>query len=46
MRLADLIKEGVQTLSALYPEREAREMVYAALENLLGTTRHTHILEP
>ena len=46
MRLADLIKEGIQTLSALYPEREAREMVYAALENLLGTTRHTHILEP
>jgi release factor glutamine methyltransferase len=46
MRLADLITEGVQTLSALYPEREAREMVYAALENLLGTTRHTHILEP
>lgn len=46
MLLRDLIKEGTQTLSALYPEREAREMVYAALEKLLGTTRHTHILEP
>ena len=46
MLLLDLIKEGVQTLSALYPEREAREMVYATLEKFLGTTRHTHILEP
>lgn len=46
MLLIDLIKEGVQTLSALYPEREAREMVYATLEKFLGTTRHTHILEP
>ena len=46
MRLVDLIKEGTQTLSVIYPEREAREMVYAALEKLLGTTRHTHILEP
>ena len=46
MRLIDLIKEGTQTLAVIYPEREAREMVYAALEKLLGTTRHTHILEP
>ena len=46
MNLNEIIKEGTQTLSALYPEREAREMVYAALENILGTTRHTHILEP
>lgn len=46
MLLIDLIKEGVQTLSALYPEREAREMVYATLQKFLGTTRHTHILEP
>ena len=46
MLLIDLIKEGTQTLAVIYPEREAREMVYAALENLLGTTRHTHILEP
>ncbi len=46
MLLRDLIKEGTQTLSALYPEREAREMVYATLEKILGTTHHTHILEP
>ena len=46
MNLKETIKEGTQTLSALYPEREAREMVYAALEKILGTTRYTHILEP
>ena len=46
MYLKDLIKEGVRTLSPLYSEREAREMVYAALEKILGTQRHTHILEP
>ena len=46
MNLRDLIKEGISALLLLYPEREAREMVYACLEKLLGTTRHTHILEP
>lgn len=46
MLLKDVIKEGISALSPLYPEREAREMVYACLEKLLGTTRHTHILEP
>ncbi len=46
MNLKDVIKEGTQTLSALYPEREAREMVYATLEKMIGTNRHTHILEP
>lgn len=46
MYLKDVIKEGVRTLSPLYSEREAREMVYAALEKILGTQRHTHILEP
>ena len=46
MNLKDVIKEGTQTLSALYPDREAREMVYATLEKMFGTTRHTHILEP
>jgi release factor glutamine methyltransferase len=46
MTLKEIIIVGTQTLSQLYPEREAREMVYAALEKILGTTRHTHILEP
>ena len=30
----------------MYPEREAREMVFAFLEHHLGTKRHTHIVEP
>lgn len=46
MRLADLIKIGKETISALYPEREAGEMVFAYLEETLGTKRHTHIVEP
>lgn len=46
MTLKDVIREGTETLSQFYPEREAREMVYATLAKILGTTRHTHILEP
>ena len=46
MTLKDVIQEGTLALSSLYPVREAREMVYLALEKILGTTRHTHILEP
>lgn len=46
MFLKDLIKEGVNTISSLYPEVEAREMVLAYLEHRIGTTRHTHILNP
>ena len=46
MLLTQLINKGVETISALYPEREAKEMVYAFLEHLLGTKRHTHIVEP
>lgn len=30
----------------MYPEREAREMVFAFLDHRLGTKRHTHILDP
>lgn len=33
-------------LSDLYPSREALEIVYACLENCLGTQRHTHIVYP
>ena len=33
-------------ISCVYPEREAREMVFAYLEHQLGTKRHTHIVEP
>ncbi|MBR5299082.1 MAG: peptide chain release factor N(5)-glutamine methyltransferase [Bacteroidales bacterium] len=46
MNLKDLIKEGINTISSLYPEGEAREMVLAYLEHRIATTRHTHILNP
>jgi len=46
MKLTELIKQGTSAISRLYPEREAREMVFAFLEHRLGTKRHTHILEP
>lgn len=46
MLLKDLIDKGVKTISLLYPEREAREMVLMFLQHSIGVTRHTHILEP
>ena len=46
MKLTDLIQIGKETISVLYPEREAGEMVFAYLEEALGTKKHTHIVEP
>ncbi len=46
MYLRDVIRKGVEALLPLYPEREAREMVFALLEHYLGTKRHTHVIEP
>lgn len=46
MLLKDIIYKGIETVSTLYPEREAREIVFAFLEHHLGTKRHTHIMEP
>ncbi len=46
MLLKDLIKETAAAISSLYPETEAREMVFAYLESTIGTSRHTHIIEP
>ena len=46
MLLKTLIYKGMETISDLYPEREAREMVFAYLEDTTGVKRHTHILEP
>jgi len=46
MKLTELIKQGTGTISRLYPEREAREMVLAYLCHTLGITRHTHLTEP
>lgn len=46
MKLKELIIKGVETVSRLYPEGEAREMVFAYLEAAIGTKRHTHIIDP
>ena len=46
MLLRDLISKGTETISHAFPEREAREMVLMFLQNSIGTSRHTHILEP
>ena len=46
MKLTELIKQGTSTISRLYPEREAREMVLAYLCHTLGITRHTHLVDP
>lgn len=46
MLLKDIITKGIETVSQTYPEREAREMVFMLLEHMLGTRRHTHIVEP
>ena len=46
MLLKNLIQQGMQTISHLYPEIEAREMVLAYLCDTLGVKRHTHIMEP
>jgi hypothetical protein len=46
MLLKELINKGVETISVLYPEREAREMVMLYLEDAHGIRRLAHILEP
>ena len=46
MVLNELINKGVETISVLYPEREAREMVMLYLDDVHGIRRLTHILEP
>lgn len=46
MLLRELISKGTETISQVFPEREAREMVLMFLQHSIGTSRHTHILEP
>ena len=46
MLLKELINKGVETISVLYPEREAREMVMLYLEDAHAVKRLAHILEP
>ena len=46
MLLKDIIYKGIETVSAQYPEGEAREMVFAYMEDVFGLKRHAHILNP
>ena len=46
MLIKELIDKGVQTISVLYPDREAREMVMLYLEDVHDIRRMAHILEP
>lgn len=46
MLLKDLITGGTGIISRAYPEKEAREMVFLFLEYHIGTSRHTHMLNP
>ena len=46
MVLNELINKGVETISVLYPDREAREMVMLYLEDCHGIKRLAHILDP
>ena len=46
MLLKDIIHRGIETVSVLYPEGEAREMVFAYMEDVFGLKRHMHILDP
>lgn len=46
MLLKDIIEQGTKMLSVMYPVEEARQTVFAYLEDALGVKRHTHIIEP
>jgi len=46
MLLKDIIERGTKMLSVMYPVEEARQTVFAYLEDVLGVRRHTHIIEP
>lgn len=46
MTLGGLINKGVETISVMYPQREAREMVLRYLEDSHAIRRLTHIMEP
>lgn len=46
MLLKDIIHRGIETVSVLYPEGEAREMVFAYMEDVFGLKSHMHILDP
>lgn len=45
MRLKELIVKGTETLSGVYAEREAREIMLRCAEDLAGIRRGRHIIE-
>lgn len=46
MLLKDIISKGTETVSMLYPQGEAKEMVFAYIEDVFGYKRHAHVLHP
>lgn len=46
MTLQEVITRGIETISVMYPQREAREMVLRYLEDSHAIRRLTHIMEP
>ena len=44
MLLKDIISKGIETVSVLYPQGEAKEMVFAYIEDAFGLKRHEHIV--
>ena len=46
MLLKDLISKGRELLSAVYPEGETSEIVFAYLEDVFGIRRYEHLLNP
>ena len=46
MLLNDFVREGTAALEALYPEREARNIVLILCEDMAGVRSYTHIVEP
>ena len=45
MLLKDIIYKGIETVSVQYPEGEAREMVFAYMEDVFNIRRYAHILD-
>lgn len=46
MLLVEFVKAGTKALESLYPQKEARSIVLMLCEEVLGTERYTHIVEP
>ena len=46
MLLKDFIRESSESLTGIYPIEEAQSVIFMLCAFLLGTQRHTHIVEP